>query len=410
MRKLSLAKLIPGLALLFGIAIATSTALMSLSSILLMLLACSVPDLRSKIKQALSNKFVWYSCAFFTIYVLGCCWSTADGASQLKMLSRMIAYAGAPLLFISLGYKSSAKQLLTGFILGALLSALCSVVAWALQHPFLQGTSDGLTDGAIFKWTVFRGHLLHDAFLAVAASFILAWLVYARELKLKAKLFWSLAYLLCLVDSMFLVQGRTGQIMFVVMSLGVIVYRFKFKGLIYAGLAGVVVVPLLLWSAPALKNGVNEFKNEQVQLQQGNYNTSAGLRRQFHENSLALIKRHPLIGYGTGSFAASYASQVAGTNFIRTKNPHGDLYLIGVELGLLGISAFILLLVANCRELLKSSEPLYSCMGFTLLLGYLVALTQNSFFMDNVSGLAYLLLMLSILVKVAKVKALPGSH
>ena len=404
MKTLAVTKIIPWLALLFGLALATSTALMSLTWILLLLTAVAVPDFKAKLHQALENKFILARCAFFVVFLLGCLWSDAVTAARLKMLSRLLAYGVAPLLFVSLGHGQAAKMLLKGFIGGVMLSAILSILSYIIQHPILQGTSDGLTAGALFKWTIFRGHLLHDVFLAIGGSFILCWLVFAPQLSRGAKLLWTLAYLLCVVDAMFLVQGRTGQIMLVSMSLFVIVYRFKFKGIIYAALASAVILPLLLVAAPALKNGINEFKQDQNQLQQGNYNTSAGLRKQFHSNCLALIKRQPLLGYGTGSFASTYAQQVAGTNSIHTNNPHGDLYLIGVEVGALGILSFILLIVANCCALYQPAAPLYSCMGYSLLLGYLIALTQNSFFMDNVSGLAYLLLMLSILVKLAEAK------
>ena len=397
-------KTIPVLALLFGVAIATSTAMMSVCSILLMLSALFIPNFKAELKHALANRFVRTSVLFFGLFVLGCLWSNAEYTARLKMLARLIAFGGAPLLFMALAQGNSANVLLKGFVFGALLSAACSFLAYAFKHPILQGQSDGATAGALFKWTVFRGHLLHDAFLAIATSMLLASLVFIPRLTLGHKVMLLAAYGLCMVDSMFLVQGRTGQVMFIVTNSAVLVYRFKLKGMLYAVLAGAILLPLLIWSAPALKNGLAEYKEEQSQLQQGNYNTSAGLRQQFHANSLALIKQRPLFGYGTGSFANNYAHQVAGTNFIRTKNPHGDLFLIGVELGLSGIIAFGGLLLANCRDLFRPGDALTACYGVTLLCGYLIALTQNSFFMDNVSGLAYLLLMLSILIQKSPVK------
>ena len=110
-----------------------------------------------------------------------------------------------------------------------------------------------------------------------------------------------------------------------------------------------------------------------------------------------MFKQSPVFGHGTGSYPSHYKVLISGTNQPMNMQPHGDLYLIAVELGSLGLFIFVIMLLANIFELYRVKNRYMKGMGFSLLLGYLIALTQNSFFTDNVSGLAFIFIMLAIL-------------
>ena len=388
-------KLIPFAALLFGIGIASSTALMSASYILLIVLVLLSTKARSLIVDSFKNKFVLCGFIFYLIVLLGMSWSDADFHDRSKMALRVVGFGLLPLFFAGLRIQNSAKLLLKAFIVGEVLSAIISIGAWYFNHPVLMGLSDGVTEGAIFKWVVFRGHLIHVAFLAIAVNFLL-WEIISKSHAIKVKALFIFTYFISVFDLMFLVQGRTGQVMFLGITFVVLISRFRLKGLLTFLALMVVAVPLLYEFSPAVRNGILEYANERSEMQQGNYNTSAGLRAQFHKNSLIMFKQSPLIGHGTGSYPSHYKALVTGTDQALNTQPHGDLYLVAVELGLVGLIAFIAMILANVFELLRMKNRTTQTMGFALLVGYIIALTQNSFFTDNVTGLAFMLLMLSI--------------
>lgn len=388
-------KLLPFAALLFGIGIATSTALMSGSYILLIALVLLSTQARSLIVESFKNKFVLCGFMFYVLVLLGMLWSDADFHDRSKMALRVVGFGFLPIFFAGLRIRNSAKLLLKAFIAGEILSAVISIGAWAFNHPVLMGLSDGVTEGAIFKWVVFRGHLIHVAFLAIAANFLL-WEIINKSNSDKRRLLYGFFYLISVFDLMFLVQGRTGQVMFLGITFVVLISKFRLKGLLSFVVILAIAVPALYKFSPAVRNGILEYSHERAQMEQGNYNTSAGLRAQFHKNSLIMFKQSPLIGHGTGSYPSHYKALVAGTNQAINTQPHGDLYLVAVELGVLGLLAFVAMLLANVFELFKMKNRTTQTMGLVLLTGYLIALTQNSFFTDNVTGLAFMLLMLSI--------------
>lgn len=384
-------KLIPFAALLFGIGIATSTALMSASYILLIVLVLLSTKSRSLIADSFKNKFVLCGFIFYILVLLGMLWSDADFHDRSKMALRVIGFGFLPIFFAGLRIKNSAKLLLQAFIAGEILSAVISIGAWAFHHPVLMGTKD-----TIFYWAVFRGHLLHVAFLAIASNFIL-WQVFSSEISKTRRLIYIILYLLLFYDGFFLVQGRTGQVMMLAMNLMIVILRFRLKGIIMAIIAAVIVVPLLIKFSPAVKDGVSSYQQDQQLYKQGNSDTSTGLRKQFHHNSIIMFKQSPVFGHGTGSYPSHYKVLISGTNQPMNMQPHGDLYLIAVELGSLGLFIFVIMLLANIFELYRVKNRYMQGMGFSLLLGYLIALTQNSFFTDNVSGLAFIFIMLAIL-------------
>ncbi len=384
-------KLIPFVVLVIGLGIAASTALMSMGYILLIVLTVLHSVGRRLIIDSFKNKFVLFGFVFYLVLLFGMLWSDADFHDRSKMALRVVGFGILPFFFAGLRIQNAAKLLLKAFIVGEVLSAVISIGAWYFNHPVLMGTKD-----TIFYWAVFRGHLLHVVFLAIASNFIL-WQVFSNEISKKQWVIYIVLYLLLFYDGFFLVQGRTGQVMMLAMNLMIVILRFRLKGIIMAIIAATIVVPLLIKFSPAVKDGVSSYQQDQQLYKQGNSDTSTGLRKQFHHNSIIMFKQSPVFGHGTGSYPSHYKALISGTSQPMNMQPHGDLYLIAVELGAFGLCIFVIMLLANIFELYRLKNRYMQGMGFSLLLGYLIALTQNSFFTDNVSGLAFIFIMLAIL-------------
>lgn len=84
------------------------------------------------------------------------------------------------------------------------------------------------------------------------------------------------------------------------------------------------------------KERFNLVHSEISQYKQGSFATSVGLRLEFSHNSFELLKKHPWLGTGTGSFAQDYLSVSPHKQFA-TQNPHNEYLNIAVQFGLLGI-------------------------------------------------------------------------
>lgn len=371
---------------LLGFSLCVSTALMTNAYLFLVLLSFWQQDFTRKFKEALKNKFVLMSVIFYGVFIFSSLWSNAQFHNIWKMLVHIIFYVAAPFLFII--FTGRFKTLLTGFITGAMISAILSIGTMIFHHQILFGLHD-------LPGTVFHGHILHNAFLAIAATIFIVTIL-SKNYSLQLRIYAFLAYLICAFDVFFVVEGRTGSLMIIIMSIFSILCFVKKRGLVILLLFLLVLIPFL-YKTPMAQRGIADYKSDMAKLKDGNVNSSMGYRIVFHRVSNELIKQKPILGYGAGSYAQTYSDYAMQHNIkVVSANPHRDILLIGVETGILGMITFILMLLAAIYEVIKL-DKYYKVIGLSLILGYISASVENSFFMDNVTGIAFVVLMLAIL-------------
>lgn len=369
---------------------------MSISYISISILALFNKDILAKIKSSYSVKAIVSYNIFYLCFIIGCLWHTSSYLESLGMLRKIIFFAIAPILYAALSVDHCPKWLFRGFLAAATLNVVLAISAFIFNTPILQGIVEARDGGS--KWVIFHGHLLQNSFLAIASILVLNLLLDKNIYKTKPLIvFYSLLYGLIFIDIFYLVVGRTGWVMFIIMHLVLLLFRFKLKGLVIGLMLGVISCSLLYQYTPNFKAGINDYIHNQQQYIAGNYHTSVGLRENFHANSIAIIKSKPWLGYGTGSFINTYTNYAKLHKQFITHNPHGDWYLIGVELGIFGIAAFILMLLANLYSFYRLNNMFYKILGLCLFSAYVVASSENLFFLDNVSGVTYIVLALTII-------------
>ena len=112
--------------------------------------------------------------------------------------------------------------------------------------------------------------------------------------------------------------------------------------------------------------------------------SSMGLRYTFWKNSLKLINEKPFLGYGTGSYQKEYYRLVQGVG-PESKNPHNEFFMIGVQLGLLGLTIYLSFLISQYYYAKKlQNENKWLAQG--LLLSLIITSMFNSPLMDHNEG------------------------
>ncbi len=372
----------PIMCFILGLSICSSTAIMSATYIAIAFFVLFKRDFLLSLKHAFKNKFIITSVMFYGVFVVGTLWSVAPAHDAFKMLTRIHGFLLVPLLFVAFQFGSSAKMLLRGFILGAIITASLSVISFLSNHHILYGTKDT-------TWVIFHGHILHNAFMAIASGFILCEILNPKNNKMR--IFYIICYLILLIDVLFIVIGRTGQIMFGCINIFLLLYYFRTKGILIAFVILSILAPLLYLS-PAIKIGLNNYQSDVENYNQGNMETSFGLRLVFHRVSAAIIQEKPFFGYGTGSFNAVYKNYINKHNIkILTTNPHRDILWIGVETGIIGIAMFTFMIICIMIDMFYTSYPVRG-IGFGIIFSYLIASIHNSFFIDNITGMAFIVL------------------
>ena len=274
----------------------------------------------------------------------------------------MVAFIAAMLLTLALSYLLALRLLPVG--------------SWMWGTP---------ADAAIFK-----DHITQNV-LMVYLAFVCA--INARTAPtLRARIIWWTLVALAVFDVLFLVQGRSGYLV-----LALLIPYFLYEWRRWQGLAIAVVVTVLLGGVGYLASTtmhvrVNEAVNEYIGWHHGHdKGTPIGLRMGFYQNSLTIIRKHPIFGVGTGGFVHAYAKQVKGTSFPMTTNPHNQYLLTTIELGVTGLVLLLYLFYSQwhaARILTPRDRMLARALILTIASGSLV----NSLLIDQTERLFFELL------------------
>jgi O-antigen ligase len=127
-----------------------------------------------------------------------------------------------------------------------------------------------------------------------------------------------------------------------------------------------------------------------TQYKHGKFDTSTGLRLEFYRNSLRLLKEHPWIGTGTGSFAQDYLAVTQDKQFA-TRNPHNEYLNIAIQFGLLGLVILLGMFVVHWWTSFRL-QGLRQYFAQAVLLSIVVGSLFNSWLMDVTQGCFYVFL------------------
>jgi len=281
-----------------------------------------------------------------------------------------------PILFFWLlsVFRGSAPLALAGFLLAASLTALAAVV----QLPLGIGGTEAEGVRRAQAWYPSANHLA--LMLGRAWPFSIAAAVAQRS--------WRLWPLVTLVGLALLLTFSTGGWVGALVAALVVLAALTGRRLA-APLGGAAVVLLGLASVLAIVGVLPERLNPLRQ--------SGGFRLDLWLSSLEMIRDHPLLGIGLDNFAyvyqQGYLRALAEPNL---SHPHNWLLNMWLELGLLGLIAFVWLLVIFWKDARRASRLwlVAGAMGATADMLVHGAI-DNSYFLVDLAFVFWLCLALS---------------
>ncbi|WP_396328796.1 O-antigen ligase family protein [Burkholderia anthina] len=219
-----------------------------------------------------------------------------------------------------------------------------------------------------------------------------------------------------LINVFVMLQGRTGQVIALLLIL-VVAVRFVLLLRRQSALrAGLTVGALLLAGAALVTAACMEHNGRLVkvvsevqQYRQSDAATSTGLRLEWYKKGLELYRVRPVLGYGAGGLEFEFQKLSAGKTAAEgqlTSNPHNEYMLMAVQLGTLGVLLFVNLIVQIARGS-RALDP----RSRHLLLGWLaifaIGSLANSLLLDFAEGHLLVLLAGILLGCGERVEALP---
>ena len=342
-------------ALLFVFSISLSRAAISffvLWFVFLFLIEGNFKAFYQKIKKIHALKVIGIYIAYMFISVL---WS--NDISHALGVMRLYAYwIIIPILVVKLK-KQWVTQLITAFLLGMLLS---EVLAYGIFFELWAFNGRGPEYPSPFMF-----HIHYSLFLATVAIVLLNRLL-SDKYTLLAKIPMSVFFLTS-VGNLFISTGRTGQLAFLVSTFIAVVihYRLTLKAfIIYLSLSTVLFVGAY-YTISSFEKRINFAVADIQKLQEGNYNTSWGIRVAYWMIAYNIVKEDPLLGVGIGddNEAAKYVLQNYELGFSEevkqwcsTHHFHNQYLTVLVQGGLIGFALMIWLFVTLYRLKIKDAE------------------------------------------------------
>ncbi len=352
-----------------------STAALEIFLILSVIFSLFAGKWREKYKIFCTNRVALMFVIFFVLFVVGLSYTSASKLEALHSLLKYSKFLLGFFLFSVFIEKKIAFYAVCAFLLAATITLFLSFskyfTGWDILHRFG-------SDSGIFKDHIFTGFLL--AFTSYCYGLI------AFSIK-KWRFLSSLLFFLAIYDVLFINVGRSGYIIFFSLFFLSGWQQLRWRGLGIAFLLSIILLGSTLFSTNKLKLNFSATQTELQQYDKEKFDTSTGLRLTFYKNSLRLIRQHPWIGTGTGSFSHAY-SHIETDHRADTNNPHNEYLNIGVQFGLLGIMILFALFYTHWHESFKL-EPMRKNFAQAILVSIAVGSLFNSWLLDITQGSFY---------------------
>lgn len=353
-------------ALVFAFTLPLSRAAVSFFILWFVVLFLVRRDFRTSWKMIKSNRALQAMGLFIAFMFASLLWSedTHETLNQIRLYSYWII---VPILAVTLK-KEWLPNIITAFLSGMFIS---EIIAY----------------GIYFEWWTYKNsipdcpspfmtHIHYSIFLATTSILLLSRLLsdrYTWQSKLPMLLFF-----LTSTGNLMLSGGRTGQLaLLVAIAVAVIIhYRLTIKSFfIFVTLSTILFVGAYT-TLNLFQKRADMAISDVKQFQEGNFDTSWGLRAAFWVVTYDIVREHPLIGIGIGDYKEAAAETLAKNNhgfspatveFCSTMHYHNQYLMILAQTGLIGFALMLWMLIELFRLKIEDQDLReFSKLGLTV--------------------------------------------
>jgi O-antigen ligase len=226
---------------------------------------------------------------------------------------------------------------------------------------------------------ILKGRIAHSQFISFL-SFYSLHKIYNKE----NILIWISVLLFSTINLLFISDGRTGQLIFIMLCTLFFTQIFTAKKAFILGATILAIFSILLSFTHFGSRFIEGFEESINFLMNSNYTyTSMGLRLYFWEYSLKVIAQSPFIGVGVGGLP--FAAEQLIHNKWLVINPHNEYLLIGAQLGIFGLILFFCFLFSILKKSLHIPKD-RSVLLQGALLTLFISCIFNSSILDHTEG------------------------
>ncbi|TAG48153.1 MAG: O-antigen ligase family protein [Betaproteobacteria bacterium] len=326
---------------------------------------------RAHWQRVRSNPFAMAAVLLCALITLGTIWSDGAAGEALRVAekhARLLVGVIAVMLLVDERWRRRALLAwMSAMLLTLALSYLHSV--WAF--PLARATREAIDgDHYIFKHHITQNVMMSVFAIAALCEAILQWQrrVTSDTLALRWAIFWFVVAGLAVINVLFFVAGRTGYITLACNVFVACLVLARGRQRIALLLGVLLAIAIVATSSVSLRERFEGAVNEVESHQATGAKTSAGQRMEFGRKSLELIAARPILGWGTGSYSQQYCRIARSPEWcaLGSYNPHNQFLYFGVQLGIVGILAY-LVWFASVAYALRPVTRVQRALGYSVL-------------------------------------------
>jgi O-antigen ligase len=329
-------KIMSALIIFACFSIAMPTAWISVASAILLFAWVISGDYSRKFKIIFRNPAAVSVLILFCLYLIATVYSSGTFKESGTFLLKYAKLLIIPIIISVVKTKKIRDDGMRAFLFGAFILLGISYFKWLGIIPMDLGLHDLPDDSQ--GYLAFKNRIAHNILMSFV-MFMLFCKAYFE--KTQWRWAWFGVALLTLIDLMYLVGGRSGQIIALSFILFLPIYFYGQKAYKYLLIAVMSIFIFHKQLEPLMPGRLLETNQEVSEHKSDKHLTSAGIRVEMYKNTLLMIKQSPLIGYGTGALRFEY-NKLASTQDTLLKdvpNPHNQYLLTFFELGIIGLIA-----------------------------------------------------------------------
>ena len=352
--------------LLLGFTFPISVAASNILVILLAVLIIVEGSFIEKIKKINSSKWMKSILVLWVMYIIYF-FLFESFTDTFWLIKRISLFLLLPIFYSSSFSEKTIHKSVFAFLISMFVS---SVIAIADKYEIIYFTKN-------WTWSAFLQYTDHNVFLAFSLIMIF-YSLFAIKLENKYRnifLFFIPVYLF----SLFTEAGKSGQLVFLFSVILFLIFLFKKKWApLLLSVVSVFVFSAIVYNISDIVN--NRFNYEANNILQNRKSD----RNILLKETIILIKKNPILGYGTGSFTDEFGSVNEETKKVMSnqhKTPHNNYLYVWFELGIFGLIVFLSIFYFQIKELIKKADGIFIILFPIMFL--IIMLTDSYLFSQN---------------------------
>lgn len=344
-------------------------------------------------RAAVSFFIIWFVVLFLARREYKTSWEIIKTSRALQLMGLFIAFMFTSLLWSGNIHEALNQIRLYSYwvIIPILATTLKKEWLPNIITAFLAGMfiSEIVAYGIFFEWWTYKNstpdypspfmfHIHYSVFLAVTSITLLSRLLsdrYTWQSKLPMFLF-----LLTSTGNLMISTGRTGQLaLLVALAVAVIIhYRLTIKSFFIFILLSTILFLGAYSSINLFQKRFDMAVSDIRQFQEGNFNTSWGLRAAFWIVTYDIIREHPMLGIGIGDYKSAAAETLAKNDhnftpetvqWCSSTHYHNQYLMILAQTGIIGFTLMLWMLIEVFRLKIATRElKEFSVLGLTVFI------------------------------------------